>query len=177
MLEATFVRRRGRRDRVYVRRDDGTSTGWQFPAYGDSPPHDLCHLIVEEELGLTDGFWGLVDQGVDVALVNNRATLVRDGKPLGHQAGCDLSGLREAEAAVAALVGAAVDTEELARLASWERPPAPVDGPGFPGTDPPIRVTPAAAATIADRLLGLAKRWRALGDGGAIRLMFSARPI
>ena len=118
-----------------------------------------------------------MDRGVDVALVNNQATLVRDGEPLGDQASCDLSGLREAEAAVAALVGAAVDIEELARLASWERPPAPADGPGVSGTDLRIRVTPEAAATIANRLLGLAEQWRALGDGRAIRLTFSAGSI
>lgn len=44
MLEVSFVRRRGSRDRVYVRRDDGSSTGWDFPSYGDGLPHDLCHL-------------------------------------------------------------------------------------------------------------------------------------
>ncbi|MDQ3570648.1 MAG: hypothetical protein M3450_12995 [Actinomycetota bacterium] len=75
MLDATFVRRRGSRDRVYVTRADGTSTSWHFPSYGDGLPHDLCHLVVEDELGLTDGFWGLIDQGVEVRLVNNQATL------------------------------------------------------------------------------------------------------
>jgi len=58
VLKATFVRRRGRRDRVYVTRADGTSTGWDFPSYGDGLPHDLCHLVVEEELKLSGGFWG-----------------------------------------------------------------------------------------------------------------------
>src|SRR3984893_12789772 len=63
MREATFVRRRGSRDRVYVTRGDGTSTGWDFPSYGDGLPHDLCHLVVEEALRLADGFWGVVHQG------------------------------------------------------------------------------------------------------------------
>jgi hypothetical protein len=58
VLEVSFVRRRGKRDRVYVHRSDGTSTGWDFPSYGDGLPHDLCHLVVEDELGLPDGFWG-----------------------------------------------------------------------------------------------------------------------
>jgi hypothetical protein len=177
MLEATFVRRRGCRDRVYVHRADGTSTGWQFPTYGDSPPHDLCHLVVEQELGLTDGFWGLVDQGVDVVLVDNHATLVRGGKPLRDQAGWDLSGLGEAEAAVAALVGGAVDVEDLARLASGDQPLASGDGARILGADLPPGATPEAVATIAGRLRGLAEQWRTLGDGGAIRLVFSAPPI
>ena len=50
VLEVAFVRRRGGRDRVYVTRADGTSTGWDFPSYGDWLPHDLCHLVVEEGL-------------------------------------------------------------------------------------------------------------------------------
>ncbi|HSH59033.1 MAG TPA: hypothetical protein VK988_05200 [Acidimicrobiales bacterium] len=94
MVEVAFVRRRGGRDRVYVTRADGTSTGWDFPSYGDWLPHDLCHLVVEEELGLIDGFWGLVDRGVEVGLVNNQATLLRDGKSLVEQPDVDLRGLR-----------------------------------------------------------------------------------
>ena len=47
MLEVTFVCRRRQRDRVYVTRSDGTTTGWDFPSYGDGLPHDLCHLVVE----------------------------------------------------------------------------------------------------------------------------------
>lgn len=69
MLEVTFVRNRGSRDRVYVTRNDRTSTGWDFPSYSEGPPHDLCHLVVEDGLGLSEGFWVLVDQHVDVGLV------------------------------------------------------------------------------------------------------------
>ncbi len=65
--------------------------GWEFPSYGDGLPHDLCHLVVEEELALLDGFWGLVDQGVEVALVDGQATLVRNGRPFAEQAGGDIS--------------------------------------------------------------------------------------
>ncbi len=77
---------------MYVHRSDGTSTGWDFPSYGDGLPHDLRHLVVEDELGLADGFWGLVDGGVDVALVHNQATLVRNGAPLCEHVGIDLTG-------------------------------------------------------------------------------------
>jgi hypothetical protein len=66
MLEVSFVRHRGSRDRVYVKRSDGTSIEWDFPSYGDGLPHDLCHLVVEDSLELSEGFWGLVDQHVDV---------------------------------------------------------------------------------------------------------------
>jgi hypothetical protein len=111
MLEVTFVRRRGQRDKVYVRHDDGASTGWAFPTYGDALPHDLCHLVVEDELALADGFWGMVAQRVEVALVNNQATLVRDGRPLADDPAADFAGLDQAEAAVAVLAGPAVVVE------------------------------------------------------------------
>lgn len=147
MLEAAFVRRRGGPDRVYVTRADGTSTGWDFPSYGDWLPHDLCHLVVEEELALTDGFWGLVDLGIEVGLVNNQATLMRDGAPLVEHAQLDLTGLMEAEAAVAALTG--------------------------PGSTEAVALPIEAVATIRRRLQALAERWRALDDGDAITLTFS----
>ena len=147
MLEAAFVRRRGDRDRVYVTRADGTSTGWDFPSYGDWLPHDLCHLVVEQELALTDGFWGLVDIGIEVGLVNNQATLMRDGAPLVEHAQVDLTGLMEAEAAVAALTG--------------------------PASAEAVTLPREAVATIRRTLQTLAERWRALGDGGAITLTFS----
>ena len=116
MLEASFVRNRGGRDRVYVTRSDGTSTGWDFPTYGDGLPHDLCHLVVEDCLGLAGGFWGLVDQHVDVGLVNNEPTLIRDGKPLVEQPGVDFTGLTQAEEAVALLAAPAVEVEQ-----AWSR--------------------------------------------------------
>ena len=136
---------------MYVTRADGTSTGWDFPSYGDWLPHDLCHLVVEEELGLTDGFWGLVDLGIEVGLVNNQATLMRDGKPLLEHAELDLTGLMEAEAVVAALTG-----------------PASTNAVTLPAATPL-----EAVAAIRLTLQTLAARWRALDDGGAITLKFS----
>ncbi len=166
VVTATFVRRQGRRDRVYVTRDDGTSTGWDFPSYGDGLPHDLCHLVVEEELSLTEGFWGLVDQGVDVALVNGQPTLVHDGRPLVEQGGYDISGLIEAEAAVAVLAGPATAVGSVGELAVPRRAAAP-DGvssaegiAGTSGAALPGSATLDAVAAIGHRL-------RHLTDSGA----------
>src|SRR5205085_7988244 len=107
-----------------VHRGDGSSTGWDFPSYGDGLPHDLCHLVVEDELGLTEGFWGLVDQGVEVDLVDNQATLMRDGKPLTEHPDADFRGLMQAEAAVAALGSPMVAIEMVGELAVASIDPA-----------------------------------------------------
>lgn len=81
-LTATFTRHRGANDHVHVTRTDGTSTEWEFPSYGDAVPHDLIHLVVERGLGMTDGFWGLIDGGANVVMVGDQAVLSRNGEPL-----------------------------------------------------------------------------------------------
>src|SRR5579859_7414385 len=165
MLEVSFVRRRGSRDRVYVTRDDGSSTGWDFPSYGDGLPHDLCHLVVEDELCLTEGFWGLVDQGVDVGLVNNQATLLRDGRPLVEHIGADFSGLTEAEAAVAVLAGPSVDVTTSGELAVARLTTAlggtatAGDMAQALGVQLPASATPDAIAAVRTRLRELSERW------------------
>lgn len=159
VLVATFVRRRGRHDRIYVARSDGTTTGWDFPGYGDGLPHDLCHLVVEDELGIQDGFWGLVASGVGVALVDGQATLMRRGRALGKDPGVDLSGLAVAEAAVAVLcglglVGSDLDDYEQRRQAAL----------GAMDT--------RAVERIRGRLADLSRAWADVDDGGSIRLSF-----
>jgi hypothetical protein len=150
-LTVTFVRHRVRRDRIYVTRSDGTSTGWDFPTYGDRLPHDLCHLVVELGLGIADGFWGLVDQGVAVELVDNQATLVRDGRPLARHPGFDATDLMRAETAVAYFSGSG--------------------DAGTPfGVEPPEGVSEAEIASMRRHLDDLGRQWRDLEDGGSITL-------
>jgi hypothetical protein len=151
-LQATFVRHREGRDRIYVTRQDGTSVLWDFPSYGDRLPHDLVHLVVETELGIANGFWGMVDRGAQVALIDNQATLVRHGRPLVEQPGIDFSDLRRAETAVAHL------------------------GSTSPSAELPGGVSPAAAARARRRLADLGRQWRDLADGTAITLAFGPDP-
>jgi hypothetical protein len=176
MLEVSFVRKPGLRDRVYVTRSDGTSTGWDFPSYGDGLPHDLCHVVVEDGLGLSEGFWGLVDQHVDVGLVDNKPTLMRDGKPLVEQPGVDFAGLIEAEEAVALLTTQAVEVDQVGEIGVVRLDAASV------GVAPMVEIakqldfslpesaTPAAIAAIHHRLREFGLRWRTLHDGDSIVL-------
>ena len=162
VLTATFVRRRGERLRVYVTRGDGSTTGWSFPGYGDGLPHDLCHLVVEDELGMADGFWGLVDRGMDVTLVNNQSTLMMDGRRLGEIDGLDLSGLRAAEGAVAVLTGHGLGGGGDGR--DWEQRQADE-----------IAAMGPAVTRIRDRLVAYATTWAELPDGGSLRASFEVR--
>jgi hypothetical protein len=180
-LQVSFVRHRGRRDRVYVTRQDGSSTAWDFPSYGDRLPHDLCHLVVEEALGIAAGFWGLVDQGVEVELVDNQATLVRDGRPLLAEPGIDFSDLMAAEEAVALLGPTGMRVDEARPLAVGHFGPSTTDasGPGdlrtALGFALPVGVRSEVMASLRRRLAELEGQWRALGDGDAITLTFAGR--
>jgi len=73
MMTIRFVRIAGERDRIYVRRSNGTEVSWSFPTFGDGVPHDLAHLVVESRFGLRHGFWGRVDDGVDPQKINDEA--------------------------------------------------------------------------------------------------------
>jgi hypothetical protein len=179
MLEVTFLRNRGSRDRVYVTRSDGTSTGWDFPSYGDGPPHDLCHLVVEDGLGLSEGFWGLIDQHVDVGLVDNQPMLMSDGKALVERPGVDFAGLIEAEEAVALLPAPAVGVVQVGEIAvvEFDSPSvrtAPIDEVAEQlDFNLPESATPAAIAAIHAQLRALGLQWRSLSDGGSIVLTFA----
>lgn len=155
MLRATFVRHLNGRDRVYVTRADGTTTGWDFPSYGGRLPHDLCHLIVEQELTIIDGFWGLVDDGAEVALLDNQATLMKGGQPLMQAPGADISGLLAAEKAVAAFTGSS--------------PTLTGEGESNAGIEVSV------AARLKERLDALQAEWARLEDGGSLTLDFTAR--
>lgn len=150
VLTATFVRRTGLRDHVYVLRADDSTVDWEFPSYGDGLPHDLCHLVVEQALGLPDGFWGLIDRHVDVSLVDNQATLIRGGRPLVKEPGVDLAGLRWAENAVDVLASPHPDADATLSIAAHR-----------------------TVTAITDRLRHLGHHWRTLHDGGAITLVFA----
>ena len=49
-------------DHIAIARADGTRVETRFPWKGPVP-HDAVHVIVERELGLSRGFWGLVAEG------------------------------------------------------------------------------------------------------------------
>lgn len=150
-MRVSFVRHRGRRDHVYVTRSDDSVADWAFPTYGGELPHDLCHLVVEEALGIARGFWGMVDAGMNVQLVDNQATLVHDGQPLVDDPSVDFSDLKRAEQAVALLGTADHLRSEL-------------------GFDGPEGASAETILSIGQRLEELRRQWRNLDDGAAITL-------
>ncbi|HEY5274763.1 MAG TPA: hypothetical protein VIJ34_16245 [Acidimicrobiales bacterium] len=176
-LVASFVRQRGSRDHIFVRRSDGSSCAWAFPTYGDRLPHDLCHLVIEAMLGIADGFWGLVDEGMEVQLIDDQATLGKDGRPLAGRGDVDLSGLVRAEEAVALFGPAGMQFDKtgglvVATTTVTEPSPALEGGRAALGFSLPATADKSISNAIRDRLMQLGEEWRALHDGAAITLAF-----
>ena len=58
------------RHRLRCFRDDGSST--EAPVGPGLPLHDLAHYVAETELGLDEGFFGLVARGCSIAELGDR---------------------------------------------------------------------------------------------------------
>jgi hypothetical protein len=64
-VRVTFERRADRRPvETLVERDDGVVFALRGAGGGADLPHDLLHALVETELGMTDGIWGCIADGV-----------------------------------------------------------------------------------------------------------------
>ncbi len=165
-MRIRFVRTAGAPDRVYVRRTDGSETSWSFPTYGDAVPHDLVHLVVEEEFRIRDGFWGRVDRGVDPARINAEAN--RAGGPNKYKGfGDDLRGLLLAEA-VANLSWGISDVSDEQRLQQVADECAKI------GIEMPPLVDAAGLQRVRTRLAELAAQWRALVPKGTLEVPFAS---
>jgi hypothetical protein len=62
---------------VLVREDGSSTSGSIGPPNGYGPVHDLAHYVVEQTLGLSEGFLGLVASGWDIADFEEKGTAKR----------------------------------------------------------------------------------------------------
>ena len=156
-------------------RGDGSSFDWAFPTYGEHLPHDLCHLVVENLLGISGGFWGLVEQGMDVQLVDNKSALFVEGRPVSEVKGFDTSDLLRAEDAVASIApfGTPIDfVETTSATARAESAVVSARGEGARTAGGILRpgTTPEDIAAVIAALRELQTLWQGLDDGGSISL-------
>ncbi len=167
MLNASFVRTLGDRDRIYVTRSDRSEVSWVFPTYGDVPPHDMIHLIVESAFDVGQGFWGRVDAGIDPSRIMAQAN--RMGGPDKYAAfGDDLSDLLLAEALANCgwLVEGNSGEDLQHQIVTICREA---------NLAPPALLSAERTARVRAVLLHLAERWRELKPKGAIQLHFDSQ--
>lgn len=62
---------------VLVREDGSSTSGSIGPPGGYGPVHDLAHYVVEQTLGLSEGFLGLVASGWEIADFEKKGTARR----------------------------------------------------------------------------------------------------
>jgi len=165
VLTVRFVRTLGQPDRVYVRRSDGSEASWSFPSFGNGPPHDLVHLVVESHVGLRAGFWGRVDAGADPARINAEANR-KGGANKYAGFGDDLRELYLAEAVTNVMWGVpgieAVDRVAIAK-ANCERA----------GIELPPAIGEATFRLLAVEVAAASDAWRALGTAGTLECTFA----
>ncbi|MGY1735238.1 hypothetical protein [Geodermatophilus sp. SYSU D00684] len=160
----TFSRLADRRPvETRVERDDGVVFALRGAGGGADLPHDLVHALVETELGMREGIWGCIADGVVWTTMRHVS-----GRQPPHAAERSARLKRERAAAVTRAEGVADLVSRSARGA------AVLPGEAAALDLPPQRLA-AAAAALADA----GRRWRALPVGESWTLAWSpprARP-
>ena len=140
-----FVKGETTRYRSLLHRPDGVTVEFDGGSYNKVPgaiPHDLAHLIVEDELGLTCGVWGVLVAG---GLFRHAKVVAGRQAPHAAERGREI---------VDAAREQIMQAEMLTRAVCEGAPP--------PG------VSADAVDRCRRRLLAGAKAWAALPSGGTL---------
>lgn len=162
-----FVRGEARRYRSLIHRTDGVVLEFDGGSYNQvggparELPHDLAHLIVEDELALTAGVWGIVCSG---GLF--RHTKVIAGRQAPHAT-------ERGRALAAGAHGSIMQAEALTRaVADWCLAGGPPDPAALrraiAEADWTEAATPERLGQIRGRLWAASEAWAALAPGEAL---------
>ena len=158
-----------REDRIDAVRPDGSCASTTFPHKGPIP-HDAVHFFVESELGISDGFWGLVAAGrhpeevQDIAKAGGHASAGRAEVP---------------DAAIVRMIQAerTVECFEADLWGGSKGDPQTFREVIYAGCAqslvPPIEIPDAAIARIRAHLVDLRQCWSALREGQGVTLDWS----
>ncbi|QWC86622.1 hypothetical protein KLP28_08115 [Nocardioidaceae bacterium] len=159
-MQVRFERTGERRYAVVILRDlHGDLRMDPAPGYSDLIPHDLVHLVVEDELGLRDGIFGQLAAGgnagtfVPTEELRTKAwarQIERRNRTTGTQ-------MQRSEDLVAA-----VYPRWLRHIGGRYA----VDGP------PRTQLTPPTLDRVLGRLDDLSARWRAVEVGGSLTVVW-----
>jgi hypothetical protein len=168
-MRIVFTRTGKKQNRVAVTRDDGTEVTFEWPEH-PGLPHDLVHVVVESELGLRDGFWGLVHDGVDVVRINDASTrALRGGRRAAEIDGRSLLELYRAEAVVGVFAseafGGPIDASMRREMIAHSCAQL--------GIDETPEIDDAVAERIRRRLGELGVRWNHVGPGESLEVDYA----
>jgi len=178
-VNVEFRRTAERRYAVIVHRDGDTLAMNPAPGYDPLMPHDLAHLIVEIELGLTRGIFGQLAAGGDAATFhaarsNDRRADARERRRRGKrgdalmQQGRDDGALSERASYICtqAWLARSKDPQLRARARAMAAEAAHVRGVQAP--DETRALTPAVIDRACARFEALSAQWRALAIGASM---------
>lgn len=169
-LTVTMTKRR-RDDIIEIRREGGAVERFSFPKKGPVP-HDAIHLFVEEALGFSAGFWGMVSMGArpaeiqEISKAAGHASAKRAAKP-GAQIVEILRAERIVECFEADLWGTPTDPDTFRSVISAACAASFVDTPTL--DDNMIR-------HIRARIAGFALAWISAAEGAAFEFEYQ-RPV
>lgn len=142
-VEITIVKVESGPHRAVVARPGAEAVQFAVYDYGPMLPHDLVHYVVEDELGLEFGFWGIVAVGAKLQSV--QAYGARDPRRIPPQD----------DPIVAARVDDLLAAEGLVAVFS-----------ALPGTGPEPELAPEQIERIRARITELNQLCQATGPGG-----------
>ena len=149
-MRLTFRRMADRRPvQTLVERDDGVVFTMRGAGGGSDLPHDLVHAVVEQQLGVDDGIWGCVADGVVW-----RSMTHLSGRQPPHAADRSQRLKRQRSASIQRAEALA---DLVSRLASG--------GEVLPGEIPATRMPPQALVLAAAELRSAQRRWAGLAAG------------
>jgi hypothetical protein len=142
-------------------RSDGSFTRTKIgPADGFGPMHDMAHLVVERQLLLTNGFLGLVAQGVSFADFESDDAGRTEPDAIRADA---IAGLLSLEAITGHRLTLAVFNDAVSAKCSEMRP-------GFRVPD----LVPTALNALRSELSALHRQWDSLDPGATLEMRFGA---
>jgi hypothetical protein len=163
----SFHREAGRAYHSFARRPDGVVVRLKGGSYNpfDPPlPHDVAHLVVEDELGLDRGLWGVIAAG---GMFPQNAVVSGRQKPHAAQRARSVVKAAQEDLNQAEIVVGAVCRIVHGGLEHDQRLIDRLTGRWRPGS-----LIPDAIPRISERLRDAAARWDAVPVGGSLELVW-----
>jgi hypothetical protein len=171
-LEITFAKKGPRDYQVVVRRDDGVLLNVRSFDRTLRLPHDIAHFVVETELGLEHGFWGLLAAGV---LFNNMRVAAGRVRPRARER--SRSVLKEvgqhpieAEVLVSVMQGIAEERADE----HWRTVQARLDAVWKPRKSQRGPISHDEVRRVCRELRVAEEKWRALSVGQSITVVWGS---
>lgn len=152
-MDVSIVKAQAGPHRAVAARPGGEAAQFAVYDYGPTLPHDLVHFVVEDELGIEFGFWGLLAAGAKLQAV--QAYGARDPRRIP----------REDDPLVRAHIDELLAAERFVAAFS-----------GLPGAEPDHELDPETVARIGARIDELNRRWQNTAAGEVFRLDWPTAP-